>query len=1856
MIKKLLLPVLLVALIVMQACKDRYEDFEVNPAFTSHITAYTSGMVSAESTIQIRLNKPYEGEIEYNQPVNSNLFSFSPSISGKAVWRDNQTIEFVPDKNLQSGEVYIGKFQLGEVADVARDLSVFEFRFEVIQQAINVDIEGLRAYSTENIQWQQLIGNVFAADAIAEETLNKCITVAVNGKEIPYRWEPHADARLFTLVVDSIERKEAAGTVRVQWNGNRANIEGEGELEYEIPALGDFKVTDIQVVQHPEQYVLIRFSDPLQPNQNLRGLAYIENHNDAKTSIETNELRIYPNSRITGNKHIFISEALKNSKAYKLGEDSRFEVRFEAIKPAVRLLGKGNILPSANGMVFPFEAVNLNAVDVRIIKVYENNIAQFFQNNNYNGNSELKRVGRLIRKKTIKLKSDKPIDYGRWNRFHIDLSDYIKTDQGSIYRVELSFRKHHSTYPCTSSEDIEMDESDWDEYDDADKDQWDYISDYSHGYYYNDYFYGYNYRERENPCSYSYFRGKSVSKNIFASDLAIIAKSGTNGELHVTLSDLISAKPVTNAQVDIYDYQQQKIASVKTNRNGMVTTDRLRKTPFLIIAKHNDQKSYLRLDNGSSLSLSRFDVNGAIVQEGIKGFIYGERGVWRPGDTLFLNFILEDKEQLIPNNHPVIFELFNPKGQLVERTVRTSSMNGFYNYTTATEASAPTGNWTAKVTVGGAQFNKTLKIETVKPNRLKVNLDFGKDVLTAKSKFLTGDLQVNWLHGAPGKHLKTDISVNFFKSNTVFEDYKKYHFDDPVRDFHGYEKKIFEGTLNEKGYTKINARLDEQRQAPGMLRAVFKTRAFEKGGDFSTDQFAIPYAPYETFIGIRPPEVKGRGALETDTTNTFEIITVDKNGAPVKANNLTVELYKIEWRWWWERGSNNLASYIGRSNVRPVSTSSVSTNANGKAEATIRVRKHDWGRYLVRVSDPTGGHATGIMTYFDWPSWMSRAGRQTPDGANMLVFSSDKETYQVGETAKISFPSSKKGQALISIEDGKKVKDAFWIQTQDSETTFNLPITPDMTPNCYVHITMIQPHSQTENDAPIRLYGVIPVMVEDPATRLEPVIDMPNELAPETPFTVKIKEKDGKPMTYTIAIVDEGLLDLTRFKTPDPWNHFYSREALGVKTWDLYDWVIGAYGARLENLLTVGGDADVIQEGEQAIRFKPMVRFIGPFSLKKNKTGKHKIDMPNYIGSVRTMVIAGQDGAYGNAEKTTPVKKPLMTLATLPRVLGPTEKVKLPVTVFAMDEKVKDVKVEVKTNNLFTVQGERVKNIRFDNPGDEVVEFDLEVVERLGKATVQIIATSGKEKSTYEIELDVRNPNLPVTRVEEMVLEGGESLSIQQQLPGMKGSNSATLEISSIPPINLEKRLRYLLRYPHGCLEQTTSGAFPQLFLEDIMELDKEDKLRIQDNITAAINRIRSFQLSDGGLGYWPGANESNRWSSSYAGHFLLEAEKKGYSLPYGFKDRWVNYQKSQARRWSPIHQSNSHYYRNHDLEQAYRLYTLALAGSPELSAMNRLRERNNLSIQAAWRLAAAYQIAGKGEVAKDLVRNQATRVEPYQELSYTFGSSERDMAMIIETMTLMGEKTKAAPLVKELSENLSSNRWMSTQTTAYTLIAISRFTRGESGSKYMDFSYTYQGKSSKTKSNLPISQRELEVDENQTELTVEVTNKSDDILFARLIMTGTPLAGDETSYQESLMMDIRYKDLEGNSMDVSRLDQGMDFIAEVTVSNPGTRGYYREMALSQLFPSGWEIRNQRMDIGGTIHESDAYDYQDIRDDRVYTYFSLPQNSKKTFKVLLHAAYVGDYYQPAVRCEAMYDNSIQALKKGRWVKVVKPGM
>jgi uncharacterized protein YfaS (alpha-2-macroglobulin family) len=1823
--------------IVAYSCDTSSEQKHPGPEYSAYVSSYTAGIVTSHAHVIVRLNNK---SLLQNHEDIQELFEFSPSIEGKVELNGDREFNFIPDEPMESGTHYNVVFKLSKVAEVPNELSNFEFGFDIIEQNYQVFVDGLEAYDESNLSDQKVKGRVIFADDVNENQLKTFFKAEQDGENLEVQYNFIGNREIGFEVQHAKRMETTKGELKISFSGKAVGIDQNIERKVSIPALNEFDLTNVIVSHAPEQRLELWFSDPVK-EQELLGLINISGNPDLRFETDKNRIIVFTVNDIFGKRTLSISDRIQNIQGYDLGTAIDTVIEFRDIKPQIVMPFEGFVLPSGNGHRIAFEAVNLKAVDLFVVKIYENNVLQFLQENSYRQQYGLRSVGSTILKKHLALEKLTTENLKQWNRFYINLDDVIDVEKGAIYHVELRFKHDYSIYSCDALEptegwdyapfEEENDESVWENYYSNDN-YWDYYYDWS---------------ERENPCNKAFYNeyNASVKTNFIASDLGILAKAGSDKSVHFTVTDLISASPVSGATVDVFDFQQQRIAKGTTDDQGHVRLT-MDKKPFVALARRANSVSYLKMIDGEALSMSTFDVSGVATKQGVKGILYGERGVWRPGDSLFLTFVLEDKKDILPADFPVVMEVYNPLSQMVFKKVQTHAVDGFYDFRFATKPEDPTGNYQVNIGVGNRTFYSSLKIETVKPNRLKINLDFGAEKLYSKDG-ITGDMQVRWLHGATASNLKAQVSMSVSNAYTQFKGFEEYSFQDDFSRYEYAERSVFDNELDSDGYAKIKADINAT-EAPGMLRLSFNTNVFEPGGSFSVDRQSVTYSPYSTYAGIKIPDGKMWGNIhETDKPVKIDVARLDEFGKP-KDGKVMVEVYYITRNWWYDRYYHGQTQYMFANGNRRLKRDTLNVT-EGKSSFSFTAPKRYYGRYIFRITDLSSGHVTAQVAYFDWPYW-ARSERGDEEVPNVLGIALDKERYNTGETAVITFPSTENSKALLSIENGNTVLQTYWIDTKKGETSFSIPLTSNMAPNVYCFVTLLQPHNQTENDRPIRLFGVVPMMVEDPGSHLKPMVNCPDVWRPESNVEVVVSEENGKPMTYTLAIVDEGLLDLTRFKTPNLWNHFYAREYLGVKTWDFYDEIIGAYGSSLPNLLNIGGgELSVPDEPVNANRFKPMVRFYGPYQLKPGQKRVQTVDIPNYVGSVRVMVVAGKSPGYGSKEKTVPVRKPLMVLGTLPRVLSPGEEVALPVSVFAMEPNVKEAKIDLEVNQMFEIVGKSQQKATFNEPGDQLVVFRLKVKQKVGLGKVSISAKGSGERAHHDIELEVRAPNPRISEVVDTVFQAGTNGTIEFDYFGINGTNAATLELSTIPAMDLERRLEYLIRYPHGCLEQTTSSAFPQLYLNGLTYLSKEDQEDIQFNISEAITKLIHFQKSNGSFSYWPGTDYYNDWSTIYAGHFMLEAEKKGYNLPSSMKKKWINHEKSLARNWKDDKAN-----RYDEFIQVYRLYVLALSGNAQMGAMNNLRQFDNLQPSVQWRLAAAYAIAGQEEVAKKMTENLAYEPVKKDYYYYGFGSKTRDRAFILEAQTILKDFTKGAELAKKIAEDLSSSRWLSTQSTAYALIAMSKFLNETKSGKPLKATYRIGG-GPETNVDQPIplySDKFLEKGASGSD-KIKIENNGQGMLFARIVLNGIPLVDNTTNVAENLKMNVRYKALSGASLDPGTIKQGTDFIAVVTIENPGTAGSLSELALTHMFPSGWEIINQRMREGESSLNNDYFTYQDVRDDEVLTYFNLSTSTyRKTFEVQLNATYQGKFYMPSVYCEAMYDDEVRASVRGRWVNVV----
>jgi uncharacterized protein YfaS (alpha-2-macroglobulin family) len=667
-----------------------------------------------------------------------------------------------------------------------------------------------------------------------------------------------------------------------------------------------------------------------------------------------------------------------------------------------------------------------------------------------------------------------------------------------------------------------------------------------------------------------------------------------------------------------------------------------------------------------------------------------------------------------------------------------------------------------------------------------------------------------------------------------------------------------------------------------------------------------------------------------------------------------------------------------------------------------------------------------------------------------------------------------------------------------------------------------------------------------------------------------------------------------------------------------------------------------------------VVRFFGPFEIGAREQKTETFDLPPYIGSLRIMVLAASSSsetqtnrsqrAYGTAEQSVKVASDLMVFGSLPRTLSPGDETIIPVYVSSFNERRRTVKVSLTVPGA-AIQGQASQDVVFDAPGEKIVRFTVRAPANPGRLTFTLSAeSSGLRTARHVTEMEVRSTIVPVSRAVNGMIRPGETWRGNIEYPGRVGTNTLTASFSRLPPINLESRLNYLIAYPHGCVEQTTSAVFPQLYLDKVLTIDSNYLAQIRTNVNAGIQRLAGFQNWAGGFSYWPGEAEANDWSSTYVGHFLLEARRAGYTVPDNIIKNWLNYQKNQAALWQA---RNERY-----MEQAYRLYTIALAGEADLGSMNRLREQRNMPVQATWRLAAAYWYAGQRDTARSMIRGLSFPEGKYRELSRTFGSDLRDKAMILETLLLVssGQTVSREDTIKiqTLFEDITTafadeGRWLSTQETAYALIAVAPYIQTNAGSGELMLDYSAAGRTGIVSFRSPSFDQPLD-SVSGTASPLVVTNRSNVPVYIKFTARGLPAEGSEPALSDGLVLTVEYRNSEGRTIDPRALQTGQDMEVRLTLRNIYPQPV-EEIALVAPVPASWEIINTRL-AGATSSSSTSYRYQDIRDDRVMTYFNLDRNESRTISFTVNKTYEGSYFRPAIHAYAMYDESIRALIPG----------
>ncbi len=1761
----------------------------------SAVTHATSGVVEADTLIGVRFRDDQVGENAVGEELRQSPFKFSPRIPGKAYWADRRTLAFQPDKPLYEKRHYHA------VLDLAYGAEKFNFEFSTRGQKI-VGWEG--GFQSAGRFEAYFYAKVVFREKVSEEAFFEALSLKIDGETLEGRIKTD-DQKTFHITTENIKRpKDSPQSLQLSLKGGPLGLGEDVQEDYRL-AVQDAALHVVRIEEFREKdasRLRITFSDKLGSQPNYRGYFNVEPDVFCEAYAEDNYLVIVGNFQPGETYNIELFPGVYGALGQKLAESSEYlwEVEIGDVKPAVEFLTEGLFLPTGAEKSIRFRTMNVEKLRLQVKKVEEENLIAFFEENSYRGDSGyfynynrygFLRLGEIIEDRYVTIGSEP----NQWVVSELDLSSTIKEVDSALYIIQLDFEETHALYFPENME------------------QWE-IADLV------------------------YERGRAI-QHLLVSDVGITAKE-IEGDLHVYLTDLLTTENLVEASVLLKTKEGRILARGYTDEAGKVTLKQHREGRYVEV--HSGDKFGILDLRSSRLNQSVFAIGGTLSQRGINAFIYTERGAYRPGDEINLSAIIRNEDNTFPKDHPAVLKVYNPQGQLQHELTAASAVDGFYSFKFATKSTDPTGDWRGVLEVGGREFPHYLKVEEIVPHRIRVEIETAEEIEAAQ-KDLEFGIAAEYLFGAPAGNLRCETEV-FLESQAVsFADYPDFSFENATAGFFEASQ-LFEEVLDEKGRAKFKWRLPQVKGLSSGLSLRLAARVYESGGRPVLQTKTIPVKYYPAFVGI---EKLASADLELGSTAGFSVLHLDYEGKPLKNSELEYAIYRLERYWWWEYDSQASFRRYFKANQNLIKEGEGVITTNDLGTAQIEHQLTGRGEMVLEVKDPQGGHSAA---YFFRSWWWGDSQKAASPG--VLSLKLDKEEYAPGDLAALALNAPAGSRALITVEKEGSILHQAWEDIKKADSLFELEVKEEYMPNAYVSVLVIQPYGARENDLPLRLHGILPLMVAGPATKLGLSLEMPASIRPQEDFTLKVQTDDGKPAQFTVAVVDEGLLNITGFQTPDPWNHFFAKQRLLTVTYDNFSDIIDPVYGYIHNLFTVGGglEADYRKmqvPDDDTKRFEPVSLFAGPLTTDENGSAEIRLTMPNYIGAVKVMVVAASGGRYGSGEKTLPVKAPVMVMPTLPRLLRPLDSIKIPVTVFALEDNVGDVAVRLDLKGPVQFRGPKELSLNFEEVGSKEVYFYVKAGEEVGAAHVNIAAEAADGFKNYtEVTLPIRPANPYIYLGTEKTVQPGEMVEFLIPPAGVSGTGYSQLSVSSLRGLNISHRLRWLTRYPYLCVEQITSGAFPQLYYPKILPLSREELRKIDENINGTIQDLRNYRLRDGGFAYWPGGGAAHLWATNYAGHFLLEAKAHGYHVPADLLAGWLDFQSKAAR-------ANL----GDRLTRVYRLYLLTLAEKPAISALNYMRESelNHLGDLEKHLLAASYQILGYDDITGEILKEAGLRTDSYQRYPGTFGSKLRDQAFLLDTLMVLGDFKAGSGLYDEIAAAISANEWYSTQSTGFALLALSKYAEALAAKAPVLSGVV-----------LLENQKPLEIEHKGAAAAIPLEavggetlvfqNTSAVPLFATLEWEGIPKPEDLAPEQKKLTLEIKYFAEAGTGLNPKRLQQGTPFYALFRVGQEEAEDL-SELALVQALPAGWEIENLRL-LGGELpawtekYNLNRENYVDIRDDRIMWFFDMAGWVETyDFIVKLNAVTVGEFTAPPALLEAMYDNDYKVVGESGTVEV-----
>lgn len=1325
----------------------------------------------------------------------------------------------------------------------------------------------------------------------------------------------------------------------------------------------------------------------------------------------------------------------------------------------------------------------------------------------------------------------------------------------------------------------------------------------------------------------------SDSRFISVSDLGLIAKEGSD-RLFVFANSIKTSETLNGVNIVAYGNNNQVLGIGTTNNEGVAEIPYTRKEfagfrPAMIVAKTEKDFNYLPFRN-TQVNTSRFEVGGRRTNStGLDAFIYAERDIYRPGEKVNFSMIVRDRLWKSPGELPVIMKFILPNGKELKTFRKTLNEEGSADGSVDISTAAITGSYNLELYTSNNVLlgSKSFSIEEFVPDRIKVSAQLDQTVLAPGNKVNLAINATNFF-GPPAanRNYETEIQVNSrYFSPAKFP---KYDFGIHNQGL-SLDKVVREGKTDEKGSAEELYEVPEVFKNNGVLQAAFYTTVFDETGRPVSRVARADIFTQPVFFGIADD---GNWYYPLNQPAKFPLIAVDKNEKAVSGARALVRMIRHEYKTVLSK-SGSYFRYDSQEEEKILNEQNISIGGEG---TSYSFTPRSPGNYEIRVSVP-GAPGYVSRNFYSYGAWGGDNGSFEVNTEGSIDIETDKSVYSAGETAKILFKTPFDGRMLVTLEQDRVVYHQY-VEVQKRNASLDIRISAEHLPNVFVTATLIKPHGISE--IPLTAaHGFQNLKVEDRQRRNTVEILAAKASRSRTRQQVTVKAEPGS--LVTLAAVDNGVLQVSGFQTPDPYEFFYSPRALEVQAYDLYPFLFPELRARLSSTGGDGMDMEKRMNPMPAKRIQILSYWSGISKTNGDGQAKFNVDIPEFSGEVRLMAVAYKGNQFGAAESVMKVADPMVLSTALPRFLSPGDTLTVPVTLTNTTAKAAEASAIIRSSGPIKIIGEGRQTLPVAANAESRAVFHVIALPSVDTGRIYVDVNALGEKFSSQTALGVRPASPLQFRTGSGSLKGGESRQVS--IGGtdfLAGSARSKLVLSKSPVLDIGEQLRFLVQYPYGCTEQTISSAFPQLYYADLVQQfvpSQKNTSAASENVQEAIRKIKLRQLYNGAVTLWDGEGTENWWSSIYAAHFLWEAQKAGFDVDQNLLNGLLNYITSRLRNKQTIT-----YYYNRDKnkkiapkEVAYSLYVLALASRPNVSAMNYYKANPALlSLDSKYLLSVSYAIAGDNKRFREMLPASFSGEVSVPETGGSFSSPIRDEAIALNALIEVDPSNSQIPLMaKHVSEQLKQRSWYSTQECAFSFLALGKLTKAANASSVKaDVKVNGKKIASFEGKDLSLSQKQLGGSE------LQISGSGDGRIYYYWQTEGISVSGQYKEEDNFIKIRRQFYDRYGRKISGNTFRQNDLVIVQLTLEN-SYNTTVENIAITDILPAGFEIENPRTkDIPGMewIKDASTPTQLDVRDDRINLFVDL-ESQKQVYYYAVRAVSPGNFVMGPVAADAMYN-------------------